>query len=197
MTPYHHGDLRAELLRHALRRLEETGAAGLSLRELARAAGVSHAAPRQHFRDKQALLDALAVSGLERLGGELDAAISGASFEERLTQFAQAYVGFAVENPALLALMFARKDELRAANEAAFAAPRAMVDHAVADGEIAGGDEVEMAILATIHGLAAIIGTGMIGERSPDAVVAGTVEVLARGLRATPAPARSAAAGAS
>jgi AcrR family transcriptional regulator len=199
VTPYHHGDLRAELLRHAARRLEEDGAAGLSLRELARDAGVSHAAPRQHFRDKQALLDALAVSGLERLARELD--VSGDGLEQRLTRFAHTYVGFATENPELLALMFARKEQpaLRAANEAAFAAPQAMVDRAVADGDIADADadRVAMAILATIHGLAAIVIAGMIGDRSPDAVVAGTVEVLARGLRATPVRARSAAAGGS
>jgi AcrR family transcriptional regulator len=193
VTAYHHGDLRAELLRHAARRIEEAGAAGLSLRELARDAGVSHAAPRQHFRDKQALLDALAVSGLERLGRRLDTALRGPGegFDERLTRFARAYVGFATEKPELLALMFARKDapgasdELRAANEAAFAAPRAMVDHAAANGDIADtdADRVAMAILATIHGLAAIIIAGMIGDRSPDTIVAGTVKVLARGLR--------------
>ena len=192
MTPYHHGDLRAELLRHAARRIEEAGPAGLSLRELARDAGVSHAAPRQHFRDKQALLDALVISGLERLGRRLDRALRdpGEGFDERLTRFARAYIRFATQNRELLALMFARKDapdatdELRAANEAAFAAPRAMVDHAAANGDIADtdADRVAMAILATVHGLAAIIIGGMIGDRSPDTVVAGTVNVLARGL---------------
>ena len=73
---YHHGNLRAALLEEAERAL----AAGedLSLRELARRAGVSHAAPRRHFADKQALLDALATDGFERLGRELDAAMSSA-----------------------------------------------------------------------------------------------------------------------
>jgi AcrR family transcriptional regulator len=193
VTPYHHGDLRAELLRHAARRIEEVGAAGLSLRELARDASVSHAAPRQHFRDRQALLDALAVSGLERLGRRLDTALRDPDkgFDERLTHFARAYVRFATENRELLALMFARKDapdatdELRAANEAAFAAPRAMVDRAVVDGDIGDtdADRVAMAILATVHGLAAIIIGGMTGDRSPDTVIAGTVKVLARGMR--------------
>src|SRR3954453_21421902 len=73
---YHHGNLRATLLEHA----EAALAAGsdLSLRELARQAGVSHGAPRRHFADKQALLDALAVDGFERLGAALALAESTA-----------------------------------------------------------------------------------------------------------------------
>src|SRR5438128_1794302 len=60
VAPYHHGNLRAELLSRAERKLETAGVTGLSLRELAREIGVSHGAPRQHFPDRQALLDALA-----------------------------------------------------------------------------------------------------------------------------------------
>ena len=67
--PYHHGNLRAALLTQAERTLAEGG--DLSLRELARQVGVSHAAPRRHFAGKQALLDALAEDGFERLGAEL------------------------------------------------------------------------------------------------------------------------------
>ncbi|MCL7021084.1 TetR family transcriptional regulator, partial [Vibrio vulnificus] len=68
---YHHRNLRATLLEAAERSLRENGAEQLSLRELAREAGVSHAAPRRHFADRQALLDALAESGFARLGAEL------------------------------------------------------------------------------------------------------------------------------
>src|SRR5919107_3634135 len=74
--PYHHGNLRAALLEAAERALARGGE--LSLRELAREVGVSHAAPRRHFADKQALLDALAEGGFERLGAEMRAAIAGA-----------------------------------------------------------------------------------------------------------------------
>ncbi|WP_329139338.1 TetR/AcrR family transcriptional regulator [Streptomyces sp. NBC_01476] len=80
--PYHHGNLRAELLAHAERMLDESGQDGLSLRELARAAGVSHGAPRRHFADRQALLDALAAEGFERLRGELDAAMTDAAMTD-------------------------------------------------------------------------------------------------------------------
>src|SRR4051794_26532278 len=105
--PYHHGNLRSELLEAAERTLTERGAAELSLRELAREVGVSHAAPRRHFRDKQALLDALAQSGFERLGADLDRALgrAGGDFRSRLAAFAKAYVRFATRNGPLLELM--------------------------------------------------------------------------------------------
>lgn len=192
-TPYHHGNLRAALLEQAARKLERVGVAGLSLRELARELGVSHGAPRQHFPDKQALLDALSVQGLQRLGGELDLGLRQVtgSLDERLTAFARIYVQFATRHPALLALMFARKDdpgrpELRAANDRAFAAPSALIAEAISSGEIASDDpdRVAMAVLATLQGLAAIVASGMIGERPVDTVVSGTVRTLIHGLRA-------------
>ncbi|GII51736.1 putative TetR-family transcriptional regulator [Planotetraspora thailandica] len=196
ITRYHHGNLRAELLACAERKLESTGVQGLSLRELAREVGVSHGAPRQHFPDKQALLDALAVLGLQRLGSELDAALGAAEgdFADRLIAFARAYVRFATTHPALLELMFARKDradapELQEANARAFAAPSALIAAGQADGEIDGEDpdRVAMALLATIQGLAAVITGGKIGDRPVDSVVTGTIETLLRGLRPRPA----------
>src|SRR6201992_4354102 len=72
--PYHHGNLRTELLAAAARPVRERGLGALSLRELAREAEVSHAAPRRHFADRQALLDALAEAGFERLADEVSAA---------------------------------------------------------------------------------------------------------------------------
>lgn len=192
-APYHHGQLRPELLKLAARRIEELGVPGLSLRELARELGVSHSAPRRHFLDKQALLDALAAYGLDLLGSRLDADLDrcrDGSFEERLLAFAQAYVDFASSHPVLLGLMFARKEEtgspeLRAANQRAFAAPRSLIAGAHARGDIADEDDdrVAMAVLATLQGLASVITGGMIGERHPGTVVAGTVHTLVNGLR--------------
>ena len=71
----------------------------LSLRELARQVGVSHGAPRRHFSDRQALLDALAEAGFARLGGELRTAADGAGedFEARLQATGGAYVRFATQ----------------------------------------------------------------------------------------------------
>jgi AcrR family transcriptional regulator len=196
-TPYHHGNLRAALLDQAERKIEEVGVAGLSLRELARELGVSHGAPRPHFADKQALLDALAVRGLERLGGELDTGLARASgpFDQRLTAFAHVYVSFAVAHPALLALMFARKDdpgrpELRAANDRAFAAPSALIAAAIGSGEVDSDDpdRIAMAVLATLQGLAVIIASDMIGDRPTDQVISGTMQTLTHGLRPRPGP---------
>lgn len=88
---YHHGDLRATVLREASTMVLEHGVDALSLRELARRAGVSHAAPAHHFGDKRGLLTALAAQGFELLTDALDAA--GDDFLE----VAVAYVRFATE----------------------------------------------------------------------------------------------------
>jgi AcrR family transcriptional regulator len=188
---YHHGNLREALLNAAEDKLEATGAAALSLRELARAVGVSHAAPRQHFSDKQALLDALTRRGLERLDDRFATALrpAGLSFQERLTAFATAYVEFAQERPELLALVFARKDredspELQQASARAFALPSAMIEDAQRAGTIDGSDpdRVAMAVLVVLHGLAVTVRAGMIGDRPVGTVIAGTVQTLLHGL---------------
>ncbi|OMI35686.1 TetR/AcrR family transcriptional regulator [Streptomyces sparsogenes] len=70
---YHHGDLRRALLAAAVEAIEESGAAAVSLRDLARRAGVSHAAPAHHFGDKAGLLTAVAVEGFELLADALNA----------------------------------------------------------------------------------------------------------------------------
>jgi AcrR family transcriptional regulator len=184
---YHHGNLREALLAAAERSL---GQGELSLRELAREVGVSHAAPRRHFPDKQALLDALAEDGFERLGRELDEAMSaaGGSLREQLGAFALAYVRFATEHSALLDLMFAgkhRDETLRAAANRAFAAPLTLFAEAQASGEIVAGDPERVGIvaLATLQGLASLANNGMLGETDLDEVVEEAVERLVLGLR--------------
>ncbi|MGV9791335.1 TetR/AcrR family transcriptional regulator [Streptomyces sp. NPDC003435] len=166
--PYHHGDLRAALLESAERTLREKGAAALSLRELARATGVSHAAPGRHFKDKQALLDALALAGYQRLNQALAAATANdpdADLERRMTALARAYLGFAVDNPELLELMFARKHDPDSSDLVATAVDqslgtltRTFVD-AQERGEIVQGDpeRITLAAAASLHGLAALI----------------------------------------
>ena len=189
---YHHGNLRAALLESAERTLGRRGAGELSLRELAREVGVSHAAPRRHFADKQALLDALAEDGFERLGRELDEAMAaaGGSLGEQLGAFARAYVRFATARAALLELMFAGKhrpgaDRLREAADRAFATPLALFVEAQASGEIVAGDpeRVGVVALATLQGLAALANNGMLGEADLDDVVEEAVQRLVHGLR--------------
>ncbi|MFK4112100.1 TetR/AcrR family transcriptional regulator [Streptomyces sp. NPDC002176] len=166
--PYHHGDLRAALLESAERTLREKGAAALSLRELARATGVSHAAPGRHFKDKQALLDALALAGYQRLNQALTAATADdpdADLQRRMTALARAYLGFAVDNPELLELMFARKHDpdssdllATAVDQSLGTLTRTFVD-AQERGEIVQGDpeRITLAAAASLHGLAALI----------------------------------------
>jgi AcrR family transcriptional regulator len=188
--PYHHGNLRAALLESAERALVEEGARDLSLRDLARRVGVSHAAPRRHFPDKRALLDALAHDGFERLGEELQSAMdaAGGAFEPRLVAFCRAYVRFATAHAALLELMFAAKhrdDRLRDASAHAFAAPLQLISDGQAAGEIAPGDpeRVGTLALAALQGLASLINSGMIESSDRDELVADAVERLLLGLR--------------
>jgi AcrR family transcriptional regulator len=189
---YHHGDLRAALLSRAEAELSRGSVGSLSLRGLARDLGVSHGAPREHFRTKQALLDALAETGFERLGRQLDDAMTDdqGTFTQRLTVFAQAYVRFATRHPSLIELMFAslhRPDadrSLRGANDRAFAAPVSLIASALDGGEIVvDPDRAAMTIIATLQGLAWLANSTVIGERPVEAVVADTVETMARGLQ--------------
>jgi AcrR family transcriptional regulator len=190
--PYHHGNLRTELLERAEETLRDRGAGELSLRELAREVGVSHAAPRRHFRDKQALLDALAESGFDRLGRELDEAIgeAGGDFNSRLAAFAQTYVRFATRNGPLLELMFAGKhregasESLRSAAAQAFSRPLALVSEAQAAGEVVSGDPERVAtvLFAALQGLVSMAHSGLLEDAALDEVVADAVDGLMAGL---------------
>ncbi|NTA13968.1 TetR/AcrR family transcriptional regulator [Agrobacterium tumefaciens] len=106
--PYHHGDLRQAIIATALETMRAERNWQFTLREIARRAGVSHAAPYKHFADKGALLAALATIGFEHLRSDLIQAQSGAGEEpsKGLRPMALAYVDFAIDNPALYRLMF-------------------------------------------------------------------------------------------
>jgi AcrR family transcriptional regulator len=191
--PYHHGNLRSELLEQAERTVSERGAQALSLRELAREIGVSHAAPRRHFADRQALLDALAEHGFERLGAQLSAAVesAGASFDARLHAMSQAYIDFSTRHAALLELMFAGKhragapDRIRESADRAFATTLAVIAEAQARGELRPGDPGRVGIVAfaTLQGLAAMANGGMIESAPVGEVVTDAIDQLLDGLR--------------
>jgi AcrR family transcriptional regulator len=111
--PYHHGDLRRTLLAAAVDAIAESGPTALSLRDLARRAGVSHAAPAHHFGDNAGLLTALAAQGYDLLADALDTA------RERtgsLLEIGVAYVRFAVDHRAHFDVMF--RPDLYAADDA-------------------------------------------------------------------------------
>lgn len=110
---YHHGDLPRALKAAAVELITEKGAAGFSLREVARRAGVSHAAPTHHFGDSAGLLTALAEEGFRHLHAALVESAEGApSASERMVRIARAYVSVAHQYPAHCAVMF-RADLIR------------------------------------------------------------------------------------
>ncbi len=97
---YHHGDLKAAILGEAARLVADRGADGVSLRELARTAGVSHAAPAHHFTDRRGLFTALATEGYRLLAAALTDA------RPRFVDAAKAYVRFALDHPGHYEVMF-------------------------------------------------------------------------------------------
>jgi AcrR family transcriptional regulator len=114
--PYHHGDLCRGLVDAARRILESDGPNALSLRAVAREAGVSPAAPYHHFKDKGELLDAVALEGWDALGEALNEAKAKAPLDAIVVaELGVAYVCFARDNPALYRVMYERsrdKDSL-------------------------------------------------------------------------------------
>jgi len=190
--PYHHGNLRVALLARAVEVVDQRGAADLSLRELARDVGVSHAAPRRHFADRRALLDALAVEGFDRLGEDLRAAVdrAGSAFDARLEQLARAYLAFATHHAELLELMWAAKrrhesDALHGAANHSLATMLDVIADAQASGELAPGDRERVAIpiFATLQGLTAMANGGMLEAEQVDEALTVAIEQLLDGLR--------------
>ncbi len=107
MTSASRPDVRAALLDAARAELAEHGRAGISLRAVARRAGVSHAAPKHHFGDRAGLLTAIAAEGFDGLTAALASAeIGDGGPEERLNALGRAYVDFGLRHPALFDLMF-------------------------------------------------------------------------------------------
>ncbi|KAB2339961.1 TetR/AcrR family transcriptional regulator [Actinomadura rudentiformis] len=188
--PYHHGDLRAALLTRAEETLREKGPTALSLRELARDLGVSHAAPSRHFKDKQALLDALALAGFERLGEIMAASQEGIgeSFAERLDAMVRAYVGFATANAALLDLMYSVKHDPEASEALSASVQRwsAQTVELIAEGQRRGEvregpvERIGLPVFTTLHGYADLATSGML---PPEATEHGLDDVIAYILR--------------
>jgi AcrR family transcriptional regulator len=106
--PYHHGDLRQAVIDTAIQMLDEGDGWQFTLREIARRANVSHAAPYKHFADKAALLAEIALIGFDWLREALTAAQSGASRDasKALVAMSRAYLAFGERHPALYRLMF-------------------------------------------------------------------------------------------
>ncbi|QOZ78259.1 TetR/AcrR family transcriptional regulator [Bradyrhizobium sp. CCBAU 53351] len=127
-TPYHHGALRDALLQAAERVLERDGLAGLTLRAVAREAGVSHAAPTHHFGDLTGLLSELAAVGFRQFNAAMASSSDAASTPlERALARPKAYVAYAQAHPGMYGIMFRTerldysRPSLHEAAEASFA----------------------------------------------------------------------------
>ena len=165
--PYHHGDLRRALIDAASRLLESEGPSALSLRAVAREAGVSPAAPYHHFKDKGELLDAVAHEGWTLLDQALGKAKAEApSPREAMNNIGVAYVCFARENPALYRVMYdtardkeALPDEMQHGEDSAYCKVRDTLIEAGANPNDT--HDIELATTAawcSAHGLAEMAG---------------------------------------
>jgi AcrR family transcriptional regulator len=168
---YHHGDLRETILRTAVEAIAEHGPAALSLRDLARRAGVSHAAPAHHFRDKAGLLTAVAVEGFESLSAALSAAADHAG---SFLDVGVAYVQFALEHRAHFEVMY--RPDLYHADAPDLVAARARAGEALHGGIAAlptpppDGDPQAAALAAwsLVHGFATLWLSGALPHPDPD-----------------------------
>jgi AcrR family transcriptional regulator len=105
---YHHGDLKNALTKVGVEILAKEGVSGLTLRKVAKRAGVSHSAPYAHFKDRQSLIAAISTEGFRKLYNELDAAVSAHADnpKEQLAEATWAYVQFAMNNTDTFKIMF-------------------------------------------------------------------------------------------
>lgn len=175
-SSYHHGALRDALLAACLRLIETEGIGAVSLRRVAREAGVSSGAPYHHFADRAALLAALSTEGFRLLATELTTARHTAPGPvTALTAIGEAYVRFAIRHPGYFRLMFRpelsqpeKHPDTRVAGEAAFG----VLTDAVADCVTAGDLEAERAetvavtVWALGHGMASLWLDGQLDKRS-------------------------------
>jgi len=194
---YHHGDLRRALLDAGLKILVKQGPEGITLRELARRAGVTHAAPYRHFADKEALLAAVAEEGFRAMGRKMDErrALAGGDAARTLHELGVGYVLFAVEHPAHFKVMFGREISdfekypgLHEEAEATFERLVAAITALQQGGQVRPGDPMPVALTcwSMVHGLATLYTAGRLGElaREPEGIANAASRLLLDGVLA-------------
>lgn len=208
---YHHGDLRQALIGVAAELVRERGPDGFSLREAARAVGVSNTAAYRHFADRADLLAAVAAAGFTRLAADLaaaDAAVPGdspASARDAAVATARAYVGFALRDPATFRLVFGRHGAGQPAR-ARGAGPDGRDPYQVLEGVVgrlaaaglvapARGAIAGTCLWTAVHGVASLAVDGAVVSRDApdiDAITDAVVDTVLAGLgrddRDAPAP---------
>lgn len=168
-----HRDLRQEILDTARALLNDAGASGLSMREVARRAGVTHQAPYHHFGDRESILAELVADGFRSLGQDLAQANTLAARDLRGAVIAsgRAYIDFALRNPGVFRIMFrpetcdpARFPAVQAAGQAAQATLVELVS-------MVHGTEASPALCmvywAHVHGMASLLLDGSLGQECP------------------------------
>ncbi|HEX3419177.1 MAG TPA: TetR/AcrR family transcriptional regulator [Stellaceae bacterium] len=173
-TSYHHGALREALLDACLKLIETEGIGAVSLRRVAREAGVSPGAPYHHFADRAALLSALAAQGYVALAGDFAAVRAAADSPVReLTALIDTYVSFALRQPAYFRLMVRpelhepdKNPETKAAMHAAERQLQDAVQDCVAAGVIPAerAEALELTVWSIGHGLASLLLDGLLDD---------------------------------
>ncbi|WAC75464.1 TetR/AcrR family transcriptional regulator [Roseateles sp. SL47] len=200
-TSYHYGELKAQLLKYACARLESGELAELSMREMAKAVGVSHTAAYRHFQDKHALLDAVALQGFEELLRAGHAiAVKPEPPLDRLRELGLAYVRFGLSRPQGLAHMFAyaahsqASEALKAAGGQLFG----LLEGVIAEGQQLGVfrhvplEPLAHACWAMVHGLATLLGQRLLQLPNPSEAewmtyAEKTLDIFLDGIAASPA----------
>ena len=178
--PYHHGNLREALLQGAVRVIAEWGPAAFTLREVARRAGVSHNAPYRHFRDKDALLAAVAAQGFRELTRAMrEGAERQSTALDKLKQSGLAYVAFAVRRPEHFTVMFdapvsgSNDPEYLQASKEAFDTLVAYITACQEEGQLPAGNTQERTLYAwsLVHGIAKLAVAGRFPFRTKAALL--------------------------
>lgn len=182
--PYHHGSLREAVIAAAVAEVEQVGPLGVSLREIARRAGVSHAAPQHHFGDKTGLFTAIAAQGFRMSAEAIGAAVKG---PYGFLDGGVAYVVWALEHPGYFEVMYRprlyRNDdpELLEAKAAAFAVLDGSGTALARASNISDADGLVLAGWSLAHGLATLLLAGNLDGRVPPSIEEITAQ-LGRGL---------------
>ena len=185
---YHHGELREALVSAGRKLLEEKGLRGFTLRECARRAQVSHAAPAHHFKSMDDLLAEIATRGYQELTSAMmaEAKRAAPNASARLVGQGVGYLAFGAANPMLFRLMFNRESDrfetpaLAAAAKEAYRLHTAAVDAVIpkASGEVK--ERMSDLAWATVHGFITLVLEGQVGERdSSRALKARSLAILA------------------
>ena len=177
---YHHGDLHRALIDASLALIAEEGFSALTLREVARRAGVTHAAPYRHFADKEALLAAVAEEGFRSMAARMRERMARESGPpERLIACGVAYVLFAVQHPAHFRVMFGPhfvQPEKHEGRDAEGGNAFGVLLQCLSEGQQAGvfrqGDTLALALgpWSLVHGLASLLVDGVLGRTGKEAV---------------------------